>query len=225
MKGRRERERRAGRREEGDSKCSNHIAVVVFFSLQVVTACLSVSCLRTTHSLSSVSVHSSHTHSIYAIHVRCTVHKLTKIELCVDLLPLCLSCGLEGLLRLHRACCVVGNININTNMFPRRLPPSLCRKDVGVNSQTKDTIRHDQQDGGLQHPLLIPRSLHFIHQLLQPVQEKRQREKKICRNQDDKNIQNGKPPTVVNKTPGSANFTTCSQSTSSSASSADVSWL
>lgn len=53
-------------------------------------------------------------------------------------LSLSLSLGLGGLLCLHRACCIVRNININTSMLQRR--QSLCRTDVGGNRRPKISV-------------------------------------------------------------------------------------
>lgn len=58
----------------------------------------------------------------------CAVYTAAGIELRV---------ALQGLSSLHRACCVVGNININ--MFPRKPPQSLCTADVWVNCYPKTT--------------------------------------------------------------------------------------
>lgn len=124
-----------GEREGGSTRLQLW-GFFLFLSLLVLTDCLSATCALTTDRHGFVSVSSCHTntHTVYVIHVCCTVHtnKNRTVCVCVSLSSLSpsLSCGLAGLLRLHRACCVVGSININTNMFPRRLPQSVqsrCR--------------------------------------------------------------------------------------------------
>lgn len=87
----------------------------------------------------ALSLHTPETHTFNPR----TLHTFTEIEQLLWTLSLSYSIPLShsrsgfrgGLLCLHRAHCIVGHININTNMLQRR--QSLCRTDVGGNGHTK----------------------------------------------------------------------------------------